>query len=146
MLMHIDTKSIVLAVLVTILSLLLIVGQKSLAHQLPSGSSEELAKLDEGRLVNFLSIAKQAAVQALSYFKDVAMNMPFGKILLAGALISLFSFFLRLIIVLGPIIALGAMTREGTDPRDFLMMFVNFYNNIVQNMDTQATPSYSQPM
>lgn len=91
------------------------------------------------KLGNFFSVFKQASRQGASFLGDMAASIPFGKIALGGgALLGLFLLFLRLLIVLGPILILGAMTRESTDATDLLRMLIEFYNQIILSLEEQS--------
>lgn len=84
------------------------------------------------------SIIKKTSRQSLGFLSNLFVSIPFGKMLLAGgALLSLFFLFVRLIIVLAPILILGAMARESTDATDLIKMLIDFYNQVVIALDEQ---------
>lgn len=94
------------------------------------------------RFENFFSLLKQTSRQGASYVSELVASIPFGKIALAsGALLSIFFLFIRLIVVLGPILILGAMTRESTDATDLLRMLIEFYNQVIVSLDEQMAQS-----
>lgn len=92
-----------------------------------------------GSLRGFFGEIKKSSARGLNYLTNMLVSIPFTKIIMAGgALLSLFFIFVRLIIVLGPIMILGAMTRDGTtDASDLLKMLIEFYNQIVVALDEQ---------
>lgn len=98
-----------------------------------------------GKLSNLFSNLKTASQRSFTYAGDLLTALPVGKIFLAGgALLSLLFIFVRLLIVLGPIILLGALTRESTDASDLLRMLIEFYNQVVIALDEQSQQSTSQ--
>lgn len=93
-----------------------------------------------GSLRNFFGSLRRASSRGLSFASNLLVSIPFTKILVAGgALLSLFFIFVRLIVVLGPILLLGAMTRESTDASDLLKMLIEFYNQIILALDEQTS-------
>lgn len=89
-----------------------------------------------GKLSEILSTIKEASVGGVSQASTWVRSLPFGKIFMTGgALLSLFFIFVRLVIVLGPILILGALTRESTDTGDFLRMLLEFYGQIIEAAD-----------
>lgn len=58
-----------------------------------------------------------------------------------GALLGLFLVFIRILIVIGPILLLGALTRESTDAKDLLRMLIEFYNQVIVALDDQMSQS-----
>lgn len=102
--------------------------------------AQDLAK--SGRLQKYFALLKQTPGQATSYARELITSIPFGKILLAGgALLSVFFLFVRLLVVLGPILILGALTRESTDATDLLRMLIEFYNQVIVALDEQMIQS-----
>lgn len=111
----------------------------------PLEAAELTKSTRSGRVDNFIAVLKQASYQGANYARDLATSLPLTKILLAGgALLSLFLIFIRLIIVLGPILVLGAMTRESTDTTDLLRMLLEFYNQVVMALDAQLNQKTTQ--
>lgn len=107
-----------------------------LVWQVEALSQNSSPKLTE----SFFSSLKQTSRQGVGLFKKFAASIPFTKVLLSGgAILSLFFIFIRMLIVIGPILILGAMTRESTDATDFLKMLIEFYNQIVVALDDQAS-------
>lgn len=118
--------------IVIIILILRIESQQSQAD------AAELAK--SGQFHNIFSSLKQASHQGVNYVSDLVVSIPFGKIVLAGgALLSLFFIFVRLLVVLGPILLLGALTRDSTDATDLLRMLIEFYNQVIVALDEQMT-------
>lgn len=104
-------------------------------------SGQELEKSSKsGTILNYLAILRQTSRQSIGYITNLAEAIPFTKVLLAGgALLSLFFIFVRLLVVLGPIILFGTLTRESTDVSDYLKLLIEFYNQIVQTLDEQIS-------
>lgn len=101
----------------------------------------ELGKSLGGRVENLFAILKQASRQGASYLSDLAISIPFGKIAVGGgALLGIFFLFLRLLIVMGPILILGALTRESQDATDLIRMLIDFYNQLIVSLDEQVQP------
>lgn len=87
-------------------------------------------------LGSFFSDLKRASARSLSSLSSLLVSIPFTKIIMSGAaLLSLFFIFVRLIVVLGPILLLGAMARENTDASDLLKLLIDFYNQIIIALD-----------
>lgn len=86
-----------------------------------------------GRLSDFFSSISRASSRSFSLVSNfLVSHLPSKKILItSGALMSLFFIFVRLIIVMAPILLLGALTRESTDASDILQMLFDFYNQII---------------
>ena len=100
-----------------------------------------------GRFENLFSRLKQTSRQGASYASDLLASIPFGKVALAsGALLSIFFLFIRLIVVLGPILILGAMTRESTDATDLMRMLIEFFNQVIVSLDEQMAQSQPSGM
>lgn len=137
-----NTKLTILLVVITLVVLL---------HLQQTGrnvEASELAKTSRaiGKLGNFFSNIKRASVRGVNLFTGMLASIPITKIMLAGgALLSLFFIFIRLLIVLGPILILGAMTRESTDTTDFLRILIEFYNQVLVALDEQI-PAQDQPL
>lgn len=94
------------------------------------------------KLQNILQSVKKSSRQSFNYLSELIVSIPFTKILLAsGALLSLFFVFIRLLIVLGPILILGAMTRESTNATDIIRMLIEFYNQVIVALDEQYVPT-----
>lgn len=98
-----------------------------------------------GIVAQLVSNIKKASVGGARYINDLALSIPFTKaVLIGGALVSLFFLFLRILVVLGPILVLGAIARESsTDATDFLKMLIEFYNQIVEAMEEGAASGSS---
>lgn len=96
----------------------------------------------EGKLSSILSTIKKASFHGVDTVSRVAVSIPFTKILMtAGALLGLLFVFMRILIVIGPILLLGALTRESTDATDLLKMLVEFYNQVIVALDDQMSQS-----
>ena len=108
-------------------------------------NASELSKISRYNGLNDLfSSLKKIPSRGATFISDFALSIPFTKILLAGgALLGILFMFIRLLIVLGPIIILGAMTRESTDATDLLKMLIEFYNQVIVALDDQPSPSSS---
>lgn len=129
--MTLNRLTVVLSVVAVLLTLL---------SQGQTVTGTELTKVFKlPRMDGLLGTIKQASRQSASFVSDLVVSIPFTKILLTGgALLSLLFIFLRLLIVLGPILILGALTRESTDATDILKMLVEFYNQVIVALDDQA--------
>lgn len=91
-------------------------------------------------LGNFFGNLRRASSRGLSSLSSIFISIPFAKIVMSGAaLLSLFFIFVRLIVVLGPILLLGAMARESTDASDLLRLLIDFYNQIIQALDEPSS-------
>lgn len=121
------TKSITLC---TSLFLMALVAQ---------ATSQELQKSTQsGTVMNYFAILKQASRQSYNYLMNFVDALPLTKMLLtSGAFLGLFFMLIRLVIVLGPIIFLGALTRESSEVSDYLKLLIEFYNHIVLAIDDQ---------
>lgn len=99
-------------------------------------------------LENIFTSLKQTSRQGASFLTDLIASIPFGKIALAsGALLSLILIFFRLLVVLGPILILGAMTRESTDTTDLIRTMIEFYKQVIVALNEQIAQSdQSQPI
>lgn len=104
-----------------------------------------VAKGRFSKLENLFSSFKQASVRGAGLARDLAVSIPFTKILLAGgAVLSLLFFFARLLVVLGPILLLGALTRESTDTRDAFRMVLEFFDQVIIALAEQMNQSPDQ--
>lgn len=119
----------------------LLIGVVSNAQDGIEQQAKTITTKAEGRsfkLANIFSQFKQTSIQGASFLRRSVSSIPIGKIvLIGGALLSLFFIFLRLLVVLGPILILGAMTRESTDATDVLRMLIEFYNQVIVALDEQ---------
>lgn len=102
-------------------------------------TSQELQKSTQsGTVMNYFAILKQASRQSYNYLMNFVDALPLTKMLLtSGAFLGLFFMLIRLVIVLGPIIFLGALTRESSEVSDYLKLLIEFYNHIVLAIDDQ---------
>ena len=129
-------------IIVVILVLLNIINSHSL---LAEAIDDDLAQKGTvatrfPRLQNLLASFKKTSRQGLSVASNLLSYIPFGRILLAGgALLSLFFIFLRLLVVLGPILLLGALTRESTNATDLFRLLIEFYNEVIMALDQQMS-------
>lgn len=103
-------------------------------------SGQEVQKSSRSeKLVNLFAIIQQTSKQSLSYITNLAASIPFAKLILTGgALLSFFFVFIRFLIVLGPIILMGTLTRESSEATDFLKSLIEFYNQIVLTLEDQT--------
>lgn len=102
-------------------------------------AAEERDDQGLGKFSSFFSLLRRTSRQGVNIISDLAVSIPFSKILLSGAaILSLLLIFLRVLIVLGPILLLGTLARESTDATDFLKMMIEFYNQVVAELENQA--------
>lgn len=86
-----------------------------------------------------IEFLKQFSLQASNKALDLIKLIPITKILLVGgAVLSILFMFIRLVIVLGPIIILGALTRESNSANDFFSLLLEFYNRLLSAVDDQS--------
>lgn len=108
--------------------------------QWPVEATNHQSLKPEPKLESFFSSLKQTIQQRISLAKKLSLpfSLPLTKILLSGgAILSLLFIFMRMLIVIGPILLLGAMTRESTDATDLLKILIEFYNQVVVALDNQ---------
>lgn len=97
---------------------------------------------NEGRLSSILHSIKQASFDGADLVRSAVVSIPFTKMVMTtGALLGLFLVFIRILIVIGPILLLGALTRESTDAKDLLRMLIEFYNQVIVALDDQMSQS-----
>lgn len=93
-----------------------------------------------GSLGNYFNTLKRASSRGLSSVSSLLVSIPFTKIVMSGAaLLSLFFIFVRLVVVLGPILLLGAMARESTDVSDLLRILIDFYHQIILALEEPSS-------
>lgn len=128
-------------VLVVVVVVVLVSALYLVANVEGSEANEVIKKPTSiGSLRSFFGSLRRASSRGLSFASNLLVSIPFTKVLVAGgALLSLFFIFVRLIVVLGPILLLGAMTRESTDASDLLKMLIEFYNQIILALDEQTS-------
>lgn len=95
--------------------------------------------LQRPRLERFFSSLKRASSKGVDILGSLFHSFPFGRVALAGgALLSLLFLFVRLLIVMGPILILGSLTRDSTEPTDLLRMLIEFYNQMIVALEEQG--------
>lgn len=108
------------------------------SHEVTAPTKSESRSI--GSLQAFFGQIKKASARGVGYASNMLLSIPFTKMLMVGgALLSLFFIFLRLIIVLGPIMLLAMASRESTDASDLLKILIEFYNQIVLALDEQMS-------
>ena len=114
-------------------------------HEVLAEQFERSVK-EPNRLAKILSSVKRVSNRGFSVVGDFLASVSFTKIAIAaGALLSIFLLFVRLLVVLGPILILGAMTRESTESTDLIRMLIEFYNQIIVALDEQHMSAINQP-
>lgn len=108
--------------------------------QLAHCDNQASSMQQEGNLSSLLHSIKKASFHGAGIVKSAALAIPFTKILMTGgALLGLFFVFIRILVVIGPILLLGALTRESTDATDLLKMLIEFYNQVIVALDDQMS-------
>lgn len=122
-----------------LLALVCVVAQAD--KQAVDDQQQSISKSASKSVLNaLLSSVRRASSRSFSYLSSTLIATPITRILLTGgAILSLMLVFIRLVIVLGPILLLGALARESTDASDFLRMMIEFYNQVVLALDDAAT-------
>lgn len=116
------------------------------ASKLPPVECVELARANgvKQHAASLFGLVKKTSRQGIDLAANLLASVPFGTVAVAaGALLGLFFLFLRLLIVLGPILVLGALTRESSSGGylDFLSMLLEFYNQLIESLDNQTPGS-----
>lgn len=131
----------------TLLAITIVLLYLACQFPVPANAAELSKSSHSGRLENFFAVLKVASRQGKNYVADLLETIPFKKIILSGgALLSLFFIFVRLLVVLGPILILGALTRESTDATDLMKILIEFYNQVIVALDDQMSQQSHQPL
>lgn len=95
-----------------------------------------LATRSKRSLSSFIQNLQESTSRSFTSFTDLLPSISITKlILVSGALISVLFLFLRILVVIGPILILGAMAREDASVVDIVKIIVEGYNMIIEALD-----------